>query len=166
MRALTVKRKFSYQILFSYERDVIDRIPLYRPVMVGGKIRVRQNPYLTDLLKDRYALYVDSLYPITITDKQGNKRDVYRIDVDEYAAKVRNWYRQRGYVDNVGNPYVWSAIHDYEDNSRNRDPDNDWFNYPGNKKGKSHHPITARGRQRERQQRREYRLRKKQRELE
>jgi hypothetical protein len=53
-------------------------------------------------------------------------------------------------------------MHDFEDNSRNKDPDNDWFNYPAEfkKKGKSHHPTTEQGRQRERERRAEYRRRK------
>jgi hypothetical protein len=51
--------------------------------------------------------------------------------------------------------------------ARHADPDNEWFNYPDEfkKKGKSHHPISEAGMQRERERRKEYRAKKKQREL-
>ena len=162
MRVISVKRGFSYQILFDYEREITNKIPLYRPVIVRGKIRTRQNPYITDFLQARYKIYKDSLYSEGVNHKDGSYTEVTKIDVDAYAARVRDWYREHGYVDNLSRPYVWAAMHDFEDNSRNKDPDNDWFNYPAEfkKKGKSHHPTTEQGRQRERERRAEYRRRK------
>lgn len=162
MRIINAKRQYSKQILFGYEREIIDQIPLYRPVMVKGKIRTKQNPYLTDYLQARYKIYKDSLYRVGINHKDGSYTESTKIDVDSYDERVREWYRSHGYVDNLGRPYVWSAIHDFEDSSRNKDPDNDWFNYPAEfkKKGKNHHPTTEAGRARERERRREYRRRK------
>jgi hypothetical protein len=163
MRIITVKRGYSKQILFSYEREAIDRIPLYRPIAIkrkdgkGSRVVIRQNPYLANFLRARYAIYKSLLVPTTI-----NGREVTRIDVDAYAEAVRLWYRSHNYLDLKGTISPWAAIRDYEDSARHADPDNEWFNYPDElkKKGKSHHPTTERGRQMERERRKEYRQKK------
>jgi hypothetical protein len=151
--------------LFSYEREAVDRIPLRRPITIkrrngkGSRIVVRQNPYLVNYLKARYQIYKNSL--------QQTNDGKYLLDVDQYAKTVREWYTNNHYLDMKGLVSPWSAIRDYEDKSRNADPDNDWWNYPDElrKKGKSHHPISEAGRQRERERRKLYRANKKQREL-
>jgi hypothetical protein len=165
MRIITVKRQFSKRILFEYEREAIDRIPLYRPITIkrkdgkGSRIVVRQNPYLVNYMKARYQIYKDSL--------QQTASGKYLLDVDQYATTVREWYRDNNYLDTKGLVSPWSAIRAYEDTARHADPDNEWFNYPDElkKKGKSHHPISEAGKQRELERRKLYRANKKQREL-
>ena len=165
MRVITVKRQYSKQILFSYEREAIDRIPLYRPITIkrkdskGSRIVVRQNPYLVNYMKARYQIYKDSL--------QQTASGKYLLDVDAYAEAVRQWYKDNNYYDSNGTISAWSAIRDYENSARHADPDNEWFNYPDElkRKGKSHHPISEAGRQRELERRKLYRANKKQREL-
>jgi hypothetical protein len=128
---------------------------------------VRQNPYMADFLQARYKIYKDSLYTEGKRQKDGSYTETTKIDVDAYATRVRDWYRSHNYLDLKGTISPWAAIRDYEDSARHADPDNEWFNYPDElkKKGKSHHPISEAGKQREREQRKEYRAKKKQREL-
>jgi hypothetical protein len=157
MRYIEVKRGYSRQVLFGFEKEIVDKIPLYRRVLLkNGKVARRQNPYLTEYLTDRYMLYTQQI----IYDRDKGR---YAIDVDKYADAVRKWYQRRGFVDATGTAYPWAAIHRYEDESRQRHPDDDWFNYPDDlkKKGKSHHPISEAGRQREKERRAAYKARKK-----
>ena len=163
MRIVVAKSGISRRILFNYERQALDKIPLYRPVTIkrkdgkGNRVIVAKNPYLTKLLKDRYEIYQSLLYKVIITDRFGNRKEVFRIDEDKYAESVRQWYRNNHFVDANNIPDVWAAVHQYERDSKNADPNNDWFNYPDIKSNKSHHSQTPLGKQREKEYRIAYR---------
>jgi hypothetical protein len=161
MRIISVKRGFSRRILFDYERQALDKVPIYRHVTIstnrGKRVVTSRNPYLVPMLRDRYEIYKANLFEQEITDRSGNVKVVTRMDVDKYANDVRDWYRQHNFVDNRNVPDVWRALRTYEDDAHKKNPDDDWWNYPDDKKKKVHHPQTEVGKQRERENRKKWR---------
>jgi hypothetical protein len=152
-----VKREFSTRILLPWERhELLDHVPLYRRVSVrGGKSKRLQNPFLTAFLAERYKIYKRQL-------SYDQDKDTYTIDEDAYKLAVGQWYVSNGFVSaESGQPLTWAAYRHFEDMKQKLDPTDIWAETPrGAKKAKSHHPISEEGKRREREQRKEHLLKK------
>jgi hypothetical protein len=151
MRKIFVKREYSRRVLLPFEKSSYDRIPLKQPVTVQrsilgqkvSRVKMLQNPYFTQLLKDRYKVYTDAL----------NKG----MTVKEYEQAVKTWYTFHGYVDSGNVPSPWVALREYERDWKLKHPDDEWRTPEYLGKKKSHHGSGTWSKEKERRKKAEWR---------